>query len=153
MLIFLLSLWERLQSPFIFTAGFSLFSRGVPKDPSVYMHHVSAFSQLSQEERLLSARHFRREEYSRMMQCPLRRLPLLDGDVIAHSEQTPFSYCLLLSSEGRLKRPLFQFRLAFLLVACNVFFFCPAVPHRGCAVSAWELIQMRLIRVHEGLSL
>lgn len=134
MLIFLLSLWERLPIPFLFTAGFSLFSRGIPEDPSVYVHHVSAFLQLSQEERLLSARHFRREEYGGMMQRPPRRLPPLDGDVIAHSEQTPFSYCLLLSSEGRLKRPLFQFRSVFLWVACNVFFFS-AAQHRGCAVS------------------
>lgn len=60
-----------------------------------------------------------------MMRRPPRRLPLLDADVIAHSEQTPFSYCLLLFSEGRLKRPLFQFRSVFLWVACNVFFFFP----------------------------
>lgn len=45
--------------------------------------------------------------------------PLLDGDVIAHSEQ-PLSYCLLLSCEGRLKNLLFLFHLVFQWVVTNI---------------------------------
>lgn len=100
------------------------FSRLVLKDPPVYIYHVEAFFFLrqSQEERLLAAHHFKQEEYGGMMRRLPGRLPLLDGCVIAHQKLNSFSYCLLLSSEGRLKHLLFQFHSVFLWVACKGFF-------------------------------